>query len=262
MCNYKNFRYVFKGFIFPFSVILTTIIANAIYANNINNYSYNKITAYLDNDLYTDAVPYVDSFMLVFNSIILGFFVIVYWVVYRSIINKEAFYIIMSIYSLLPPILSLFSNSDEIEPLIPANVYLLNDYKYILLDNVKITYLRDNNDAVRIIMADDKFIGYNNELAQGPWLLPFSLSWMSDCVDYFVKQKNIFKIVYIATFVTNIFLVLIYFFMAYQKYNQSKRINAYDPEEKSSMINNKKNEDSFTPVEEIQDAGNLSFPKT
>jgi hypothetical protein len=252
MCNLKNLRFIFKGVIFPFSIVLTCLITSSIYINKINNYNYGKITAYIDNNLYTDANPFADSLIIYINTAILFIYIIFNWLYYKSNSTKESFYLFSTFYSLIASVLNISIIFEDIDPVIPANIYLLKDSKYILMDNIKITYLRDETQAVRIIMADDKFSGYEQELPPGPWLQPYSLSWMSDCVDYFVNQKYIFKNIFIAIIIINALLVFIYTYIAYQKYNRSRRINVYNFEDKYPLNNISKPKDEITEVEEIK----------
>jgi hypothetical protein len=104
------------------------------------------------------------------------------------------------------------------DPQIPANVYYFSNEHYIQLDNVQITYLQDEKSKVRIIMATDKFGGYESYLAPGPWMVPYSFSWMNDCIVEFVEVQTLLKYIDIGLLVVGSTIALLSMYISFHQH--------------------------------------------
>lgn len=241
----KCFSFLCKGILIPgivtFTSLLLSIINLEVVSNNIST-NCGKITGYLDGDLYTDARAVGDSNVLTVLALYLVIYFLINYCAYKGLIvgasGKSSYYIINSLFSIGAPLIGMLWIGMP-EPLVPANVYFSLDEKFIELSGVQITYLQDNQDKVRIIMASDSFPGFESYLAPGPWMIPFSFSWMNSCLVEFVNFHSLIKKLFIACLAVAASFTGSLIFASFIKFRNQDRVTFRDEkdiEEKKSMI--------------------------
>jgi len=245
----KCLSFLCKGILVPgiviFTSLLLSIINFEIVSNNISK-NCGKITGYLDGDLYTDARATGDSNVMTVLSLYLVIYFLINYCVYKGLIvgasGKSSYYIINALFSIGAPLIGMLW-MDLPQPLVPANVYFSLDEKFIELPGVQITYLQENQDKVRIIMASDSFSGFESYLAPGPWMIPFSFSWMNSCLVEFVNFQLLIKKLFIACLAVAASFTGSLIFASFVKFRNQGRIQREEEEdgekrdeERKSMI--------------------------
>jgi hypothetical protein len=223
-----------KGVIMPGLIVLSSMILSIINYSKV--YNCEKITGYLDGDLYTNSVPQND--IVVMNILITYsiFYFIFNYILSKSTTSKESYYLVNALISIASPLIG-FLWMVYPEPTIPASVYYSLDNKYIMLENVSLTYLRDDTSKVRIIMANERFQGFSDYLSPGPWIVPFSFTWMNTCLEQFINFQSIIKSIYIVLVILGSLYSGILILASYLKFRKEKRIRGEGgEEEKKSMI--------------------------
>jgi hypothetical protein len=117
------------------------------------------------------------------------------------------------------------------QPLIPANVYFSFEDHFIELQGVQLTYLQDGASQVRIIMASESFQGFESYLAPGPWMVPFSFSWMNNCLGDLVNFQSLLKKLFIACICTSSTLAGFLIFASFVRFRNHGRIQINNQEE-------------------------------
>jgi hypothetical protein len=234
-----------KGTFVPLLIIISTLTSNIIQYQMVNNLDNGLITGYLDNNLYTSAKLTMDSTVLIINSIFVFSFIIFNFLCFLTVSkDKENFFILSGLLSVLPGIISL-SFGQIVNPEVPSKIYFYDNTNYYLIDNVIVNYLRDEDNVVRVISALPSFTGFilNNQeiLPPGPWLMPFGFSIVASYNESLFSIYNKFKIAYNILLGFGVALIVISFSTAFYKYQKGKSIRPTE-EELSSMI--KKNSDT------------------
>jgi hypothetical protein len=233
-----------KGTLVPLLIIIATLSCNIVQYQMINSLDEGLITGYLDNNLYSSAKVKMDSTILITNSCFLFAFIFFNFLCFLTLSkDKENFFILSGLLSVLPAIISL-SFGQIISPEVPSQVYYYDNINYYLIDNVIVNYLRDEDNVVRVISALQSFNGFvlNNQeiLPPGPWIMPFSFSLVASYNESLYDIYNKFKIAYNILLGFGVSLVVISFTTAFYKYQKGKSIRPTQ-DELTSMI--KKNSD-------------------
>jgi hypothetical protein len=234
----KNCSFLCKGVFIPGIVIFASLIISIINFDYPKVISENcgKITGYLDGDLYTDAQATGDSNVMIVLFLYFLIFFIFNYCIYKGFISsihssgKQSYYIINALYSLGAPIIGMLW-MDFPEPLIPANVYFSFEDHFIELQGVQLTYLQDGASQVRIIMASESFQGFESYLAPGPWMVPFSFSWMNNCLGDLVNFQSLLKKLFIAFICTSSTLAGFLIFASFVRFRNHGRIQINNQEE-------------------------------
>ena len=247
--------YFLKGTLIPLLIILATLCCNVVQYNMVDNLNEGLLTGYLDNNLYTSAKLNMATTVLINNSVFLGAFILFNFLCFLTLSkDKENFFILTGMYSIIPSIISL-SFGQIVSPKVPSNIYYYDNTNYYLIDNVIINYLRDENNAVRVISALPSFTGFtlNGQelLPPGPWIMPFGFSIIASYSESLFDIYNKFKIAYNILLGIGVSLIVISFSTAFYKYQKSRSIRPTE-DELSSMI--KKTSDTNLDNNKVESA--------
>lgn len=225
-----------KGVFIPGMIVISSMITSIVNYYT-NAFDCGKITGYLDGNLYTDARPINDMTVMNLLIVYMFFYFVLNFLTSKSSGNKDTYYFINALLSIASPLVGLLW-MEYPTPEIPANIYYSMEEKYIMLENVSLTFLRDEENKVRIIMASEKFQGFSPaDLSPGPWMIPFSFSWMNMCLEQVINFQYLIKEVYIVLLILSSLYAGILILVSYLKYRRDARVKVEEEEEeKKTMI--------------------------
>jgi hypothetical protein len=230
-----------KGFLIPFAIILATTGCNIAQLHGINNLTNGiEITGYLDNNLWTNAALIMDNFTMGFNIVYVFASILTQFMCFLTVSgNREGYYILAGIMSIFPSVISL-AYGQLVNPTIPAPVFYKVAEGYIPIDGVELSYLRDEESTVRIIMAGDTFPGFRlgdeQILPAGPWILPYSFTIISRYSESIYAIAGQFRMAYMILLGFGIALTAISLVTAFYKYQRARNIAPATMEETAVML--------------------------